>query len=434
MGPTFYDLFANFPDVEWVYMVNLEYVPLMSLFQCLFFLADGPRRDDSGAVANAVTEAQHAVDALGDQLIAIEIGNEPNFYPGSNRPISYNMTDYLAEWTTRAQAISEQVLQKASWKLSRKRFFQALVVVSVDNDNYTFSAGDWQPLTALDDGLATNPYMETLCVHKYGSVSKMGGTLESLVLNASFTEALCSDYAEDIAFLERYRPGTPFIMGEGQMFLEPGYAEIGNVLGYALGTANWLLWSASMNVSRNYMFTSSTHNYSIAHPRSDSLGPAAVQASYYGFLFWADFLGTANDVRIAQLSLAGIPAADAPFVRAYGAYHDGVLAKIAILNMVAHNATATTTAAAAAAIFGPRPSTTFSIALPYMRTSNTFKVEQLTGPGSNVLDGITWAGFEYSYATGGHARFVRDTTFRIHSFRDQLEITVDAASAVLITL
>lgn len=369
-------------------------------------------------MANRLTEAQHAIDGIGENLIGFEIGNEPNYYSGVNRPLTNSVSDYLTEWTRYAEAISEQALKGNTKGLLEEKFFQALVVVSISG-NYMLTTGDWRPVTALNEGLSQSPYMKTLCVHKYGTASGVGGTLAALSLNATHTEYLCGDYAEDVAYLESNDTDVGFVMGEGQLFIEPGYADLADVLGYSLGTANYLLWSAAMNVSKNYMFTSSTHNYSISHPQADVLGPPKVLASYYGFTFWADFLGTNENVRVVQLTT---DSNDRDYVRVYAPYSGDVLAKIAILNMVPYNASASVV----------RSTTPFIISLP--ASYHDIKVEQLTAPGSNSQDGITWAGYQYTYESGDRPMFVKNTTLYIQHSSGTLTMPADAASAVLLTL
>ncbi|CCE07997.1 putative lipoprotein [Bradyrhizobium sp. STM 3843] len=55
----------------------------------------------------AAAEAAYAVRALGDNLLAIEIGNEPDLYPhNGHRPANWRYDDYLAEWRAMARAIA----------------------------------------------------------------------------------------------------------------------------------------------------------------------------------------------------------------------------------------------------------------------------------------------------------------------------------------
>ena len=77
------------------------------------------------------------MEKLGDSLIAFEIGNEPDLYPGAVRPPTYNVVDYVNEWLRYADAISKHVLQGNKFGLDEWNFFQALAFA--DEQLGTFS-------------------------------------------------------------------------------------------------------------------------------------------------------------------------------------------------------------------------------------------------------------------------------------------------------
>ncbi len=57
--------------------------------------------------ALAAAEASYTARALGDSLLAFEIGNEPDLFPhNGHRPRSWGYGDYLAEWRAMASAIT----------------------------------------------------------------------------------------------------------------------------------------------------------------------------------------------------------------------------------------------------------------------------------------------------------------------------------------
>jgi len=61
----------------------------------------------NNTAALAAAEAAYVARALGDGLLAFEIGNEPDLYArNGHRPGSWRYTDYLAEWRTMAEAIT----------------------------------------------------------------------------------------------------------------------------------------------------------------------------------------------------------------------------------------------------------------------------------------------------------------------------------------
>jgi hypothetical protein len=62
----------------------------------------------------AAREAEYVASKVKDRLLYFQIGNEPDFYHNANnktRPANWGFTDYLAEWTQYADAISERLPQ-----------------------------------------------------------------------------------------------------------------------------------------------------------------------------------------------------------------------------------------------------------------------------------------------------------------------------------
>lgn len=62
-------------------------------------------------------------------LLAFEIGNEPDLYPGSVRPLNYTEADYVREWKYFADAISRRVMKGNKYGLDWWKIFQALTFV-----------------------------------------------------------------------------------------------------------------------------------------------------------------------------------------------------------------------------------------------------------------------------------------------------------------
>lgn len=63
----------------------------------------------NGTVDQAVEEAMAVADSVGDRLLAFEIGNEPDLFPGVHRPANYSYADYFAEYQRFKKAIREKL-------------------------------------------------------------------------------------------------------------------------------------------------------------------------------------------------------------------------------------------------------------------------------------------------------------------------------------
>lgn len=62
-----------------------------------------------GTVDQAVEEAVAVASSVGDHLLAFEIGNEPDLFPGVHRPASYAYADYYAEYQRFKKAIRDKL-------------------------------------------------------------------------------------------------------------------------------------------------------------------------------------------------------------------------------------------------------------------------------------------------------------------------------------
>lgn len=103
VGPVWFEGFENFPGSKWTFQVNLR-----------------------GTLENALSEAHLAVEHIGQDLVSFEIGNEPDIAVLVKELTEYNLTQYINEWNTFADAISEQVLKENKYGLDSWQMFQAL--------------------------------------------------------------------------------------------------------------------------------------------------------------------------------------------------------------------------------------------------------------------------------------------------------------------
>jgi len=62
-----------------------------------------------GTVEQAVDEAVAVAASAGDRLLAFEIGNEPDLFPGVHRPVNYSYSDYHAEYIRFKKAIRDKL-------------------------------------------------------------------------------------------------------------------------------------------------------------------------------------------------------------------------------------------------------------------------------------------------------------------------------------
>lgn len=121
VGPVYFEAFNNFPGSLWSFQANLA-------------------NNASWGLNNTMEVCKHVMNTLKGNLIDFEIGNEVDLYPCAVRPCGYTVYDYLQEWTTYANAISENVLKENRYGLDEQRFFQALVFANAELKTFTTSA------------------------------------------------------------------------------------------------------------------------------------------------------------------------------------------------------------------------------------------------------------------------------------------------------
>jgi len=62
-----------------------------------------------GSVDEAVDQAVAVASSVGDRLLAFEIGNEPDLFPGVHRPANYSYADYYPEYRRFKKAIRDRL-------------------------------------------------------------------------------------------------------------------------------------------------------------------------------------------------------------------------------------------------------------------------------------------------------------------------------------
>ena len=365
------------------------------------------------SVDESVQFAQVGIQAITlANLQSIEIGNEPNFY-------NIGVQEYVDKFKEYAAAISGNITTLPS------TIYQGLTIAS------GASLSPWDTQTLFEDGIDTNPSdLKSVSYHYYQT--NFGANISTTLLNHTDTVAHLDVFKPSLNYLKSNAnlSSIPFVLGEiGSALnavLPNGTQEndfnLEAVLGSAIWTVDFLLYALSIGVARVGLqqITGSAYDGWQPTPYNTTLyglEPAATLPPYYGYLFVADFIGTADNLTATNIDLGSERAS------AYAGYEGGALSKLALINTDYWLSD-----------WGiPRPNTTFSLTLPSTVTKVT--VEKLLGPGgAGSRDNITWAGQDYGFANGGKATHVADTTETISVTDGQLNVDVPAVEAWLLTL
>ncbi|GME22790.1 Glycoside hydrolase family 79 protein [Neofusicoccum parvum] len=366
-------------------------------------------------VANGLAFAGAAVDAMGGAaaaLDALEIGNEPNFYPtygcngGTDRAPGWGPVDYAREWRGYAGNLTRGVdgLGGGEW-------FQALgLSSSVDEGKWDFSKF-W-------DQMAQGGHVKTVSQHYYqGDAS--GNLTYELMTHSVTVQKMENKFRHNIDFAHNHS-GTPFVLGE------VGSAIGGNgdpnpnlygTLGAALWTLDFLLYGMTMGIHRVSMQLGTGFKIAAWQP----INGKAVHGNFYGLAAGADFIGSAGNLKIQPLDLTGHPN-----VVGYAGYNGGELSKVAVLNLNFWNGEEES---------GKRGQRDINLTdLP--DEVKRVRVSRLTGANATAEEGITWAGKRWTAENDGkeYQDGEKPVTLDVKNNSPVGNVTVKASEAILVEM
>ncbi|KAJ5297794.1 hypothetical protein N7508_008043 [Penicillium antarcticum] len=220
LGPVFFEGFDNFPDTPWTFQVNLA-------------------NNKADRLEHALTEARVALSHIRGNLVAFEIGNEPDLYPGDVRPASYTVADYVREWREYADAISEHVLKGNRYGLDEWRIFQALTFV--------FHMDGFTTARAFEDGVDDDGHVKLVSWHQYASGNQDWVRLQESFMNHTATAANLTQYIGDMDVIHARNPNITFLLGETNSdYVNLNMSQVEGVFGSSLWLVDYLLFGLSV--------------------------------------------------------------------------------------------------------------------------------------------------------------------------------------------
>ncbi|KAJ6443625.1 glycoside hydrolase family 79 [Purpureocillium lavendulum] len=392
VGPSWFEGFGNFPGSLWNFQANLG-------------------RNASSALDNTIEVCGLVVAALRHRLIALEIGNEPDLYPGRARPANYTVVDYVREWTRYANAISRRVLRGNRYGLEEWRFFQGLVYANE-------TLGTFSTQAAFDAGVDKTRHLKSVSLHQsYTAGNQEWVRLQDTFMNHTAVQRSLGVFRRDIDFLRNYDPSITFLLGETNSdYVNLNMAQVEGVFGSALWLIDYLLYGMTMNIARFNLIQGVTFGYTGWVPVPYAGRDPYVRPPLYGQIVVADAIGRAPDVRVKEVDLKRWD------VSAYAVYESRRLAKYVLVNLDEWNATTT----------HARPTQRLSLEVP--RGVKGASVKRLTGDGASADEGIAWAGLSWNYTDGRLAESGRERIETVKLRGGKLDLELKSSEAVLVTL
>ncbi|KZP33152.1 glycoside hydrolase family 79 protein [Athelia psychrophila] len=371
--------------------------------------------NDTSNLRLGIAEAGQAI--LGDNLIGLQCGNEPDLYAShNNRPATYSPYDYFGEFGVLVQAINNN--QNIPVK-------NKLIGPSV-------ASGDWTPEMVWDTGFipAYSNSLSALAVEHYpdnncGAAFQLGAIKDPQTqfpnyLNHTAGKLLIAPYLNSTAIAQA--AGKPFLMFETNTASCGGFPGISNAFGSALWGLDYGLQMAHSNFSGALFhvggqsvyynpFTAPPTNQSAFHQWT--IGPL-----YYSTLVSAEVFGPSNTAQIIDLNAND----DNMFTPAYALYEGGNLARVALFNYMTDPSGANTYTA--------------TISIPSGAPSQV-KVKYLQAASVAQRTNITWAGqtFGGNFESDGRLQGSLDVqTVACDTTANTCQIKVPAPSFALVFL
>jgi hypothetical protein len=217
----------------------------------------------TGSPAEGADEALYVVNALGSQLVAIQIGNEPDLNHLGMRPAGWNFDIYFDQWSSMANAVRQRA--------------PAVTFAGPD----TAGMGKWVPELAAK---AANQLV-MLTTHNYpgGSSLAPNATIDNLLR----PKPASVERLEKVAFAAK-QARIPVRMSECNSFSHGGKAGVSDTLAAALWAAEYMLVVAGSGFA-GVNFHTGQSPYSAIHLNSD--GNLVARPLFYGMLFAQQFAG-----------------------------------------------------------------------------------------------------------------------------------------------
>ncbi|PPJ61265.1 hypothetical protein CBER1_10946 [Cercospora berteroae] len=392
--------------------------------------------EDSAEDRQALLDSvPYACKALEGRFYAWELGNEPDLFIApitSNPPRDrdYSEEDYVAEWLEWSRKIREEVEN-------------ACPALSTD-EQYKFLAPSFAGAPALSNlsvaktfsaGLNKDDTVGIIAQHKYiGARGDPDITLQGTLMNHTNNKravgqlAAVSASVNDITNQGLVPENAPLILGEGNSLARQGIGGVSNSFGAALWGFDYALTLITGGLARWHMHQGTNYRYQPWQPIETRNTTKGTKAPYYGNIATAAFLGDLTKARpqVVDLDLPG------DFQSAFTSYVDGVLAKIAIINLQSYNTSQDNEYKTS----DERPITNYySFKVPQKYRSAS--LQRLTANGSDSITGVTFDGSSYAFELDeGRPVRLNNVTCgeKVKVKRGQVTVKVPDSSAVILNL
>ncbi|KAF8838073.1 glycoside hydrolase family 79 protein [Paxillus ammoniavirescens] len=353
---------------------------------------------------------------LGDYLVGLQAGNEPDLYSRhGHRPDSYSPDDYKNEFGDLIDAMTADS--------------------SIPNKDLLIGpnlAGVWEPQQMWDTDFATdfNENLAALAVERYPTdncyaqfgtgTPRTGQEMLPSYLTHKSGQQIVSEYLSSTVYAQTV--GKPFLMFETNTASCGGFPGLSDSFTAALWAVDYGLQMAYVNFTNAMFhvggqsvyynpFTPPVTNQSTFHQWT--IGPI-----YYSALFIAEALGPSNQSQVLDLQMNG----GNEYTPGYAIYENGQPTRLALINFV-NDASGASDYTVSISIAGATPA--------------QVKVKYLSATSVTQKYNFTWAGQTFGDVFGSDGRPVGAVdiqTVDCDQTRNVCDVKVPAPGAALVFL
>jgi hypothetical protein len=350
---------------------NLQGFLATTGWRCIYGLNLG-----GGTLEQALAEGSFVAKTLGNQLMFVQFGNEPDLFRHHDQGnIRWTFGDYLAKW-----------------KIFRAAFHEKLPEVAVAGPD---TASDQNWVKQFTQEVPKEVVMATSHYYPEGPPSDPHMTIDLLLHPGDRFDSSCREALDSAR-----AAGLPFRMAEGNSCYNAGKPGVSDTLASALWAGDYCLQMASLGCVGVNLHGGANGYYS---PIVGSIESGfTARPEYYGLMLAQQFAG--RTLHRATLEAQGAN------LTAYAAGKDGAKDLVAVFNKDARDVEVTLNA-----LSGGLKSAV---------------VERLVGPAIDSKVGVTFEGA----AVGGDGQFHPSAGERLRAQGGKLSVRVPAYSAALIRL
>ncbi|OZJ05201.1 hypothetical protein BZG36_02443 [Bifiguratus adelaidae] len=306
-GPRFFDILAQITaqiNTTWTMGLNLA--------------TAYPNADQ---VVGMVEAAQKT---LGNQLVGLELGNEPDQYGLALyhvRTRKWNIEEYVHQFQVFSTDIQNNLTRQLSSPLWRGAVF-----------GYSWSIDE---LLQTDYLRLVRPEINAITRHAYAeSACFLNQSIPSMqaLVNKTNTRRMMSKYITEIQ--KTVDNGIPYVMGETNSISCYGYPGISDTFGSAVWLVDFLLQLAAHNVSQALVHSTVRASYSVIAPTSwdtrvNHPSQWVTKPVFYGMLVVAEALATTRQAIISEIDTVG---GNADGLSAYVIYDRGQISSLVLVS------------------------------------------------------------------------------------------------------